>query len=117
MRLWIIILILAVILLIFSRPVKLKAYRDQQSRDAILSPEEMERHAKEIAKLHTFTKNSGSSDCLISRMDDNFRVISNVYKLLNQDIRDKMPVPPAAEWLLDNFLNIEEQVKIITKFN
>ncbi|MEL7567640.1 MAG: glucoamylase family protein [Dehalobacterium sp.] len=113
MPFWIITLILAAILLIFSRPFKLKTYRDQQSRDAILSPEEMERHAKEIAKLHTFTKNSGSSDCLISRMDDNFRVISDVYKLLNQDIRDKMPVPPAAEWLLDNFYIIEEQVKDI----
>jgi len=113
MPLWIIILILAVILLIFSLPFKLKTYRDQQSKDAILSPEEMERHAREIAKLHTFTKNSGSSDCLISRMDDNFRVITDVYKLLNADIRDKMPVAPAAEWLLDNFYIIEEQVKDI----
>lgn len=113
MPLWIIILLLAAILLVFSRPFKLKTYRDQQSKDAILSPEEMERHAREIAKLHTFTKNSGSSDCLLSRMEDNFRVITDVYKLLNEDIREKRPVPPAAEWLLDNFYIIEEQVKDI----
>ncbi|MGI6685622.1 MAG: GH36-type glycosyl hydrolase domain-containing protein [Bacillota bacterium] len=108
---WLIIILLAVVLLVFSRPPKIKKYREQQSRDAILSPEEMEKHVREIAKQHTFTKNTGSSDCLISRMEDNFRVITQVYKMLNEDIRKKLPVPPAAEWLLDNFYIVEEQVK------
>lgn len=113
MPLWLMILLLAIVLLLFSRPFKIKHYREQQSKDAILSPEEMEKHVREIAKLHTFTKNTGSSDCLISRMEDNFRVITHVYKMLNDDIRKKLPIPPAAEWLLDNFYIIEEEVKSI----
>lgn len=115
MPLWIIILIIAAILLVLSRPYELKHYRDQQSRDAILSPEEMEKHAREIARLHTFTKNTGTSDCLLSRMKDNFQAITAVYKMLNEDMKQKRPVPPAAEWLLDNFYVIEEQVKEINQ--
>ena len=59
MPLWLMILLLAIVLLLFSRPFKIKHYREQQSKDAILSPEEMEKHVREIAKLHTFTKTQG----------------------------------------------------------
>jgi len=82
-------------------------------KDAFLSPDELERHARQIAKNHKVTKNSGSSDCLISRMDRNFSLITSVYRMLNEDVKNKMPISPAAEWLLDNYYIIEEQVKEI----
>ncbi|ATW26012.1 GH36-type glycosyl hydrolase domain-containing protein [Candidatus Formimonas warabiya] len=113
MPLWVVVLCIAALLLVLSWPVKRQKYMDQESKDALLNPEELEKHAQEIAQSHTFSKNTGSSDCLLSRMDRNFRLITAVYRMLNQDIKEKIPVPPAAEWLLDNFYLLEEQVKEI----
>jgi hypothetical protein len=87
--------------------------QDVQSRDAMLTPAELEKHAREIARNHRVTKNCGKSDCLVSRMDRNFAFITLVYKMLSEDVREKREVPPAAEWLLDNFYILEEQVKTI----
>lgn len=82
-----------------------------QSKDALLTPEELEKHVREVAKTHIASRNTGESNCLVDRMDRNFDIISSVYLMLNEDVKRKRPVPPAAEWLLDNFYIIEEQVK------
>ena len=82
-----------------------------QSKDALLTPEELEKHVREVAKTHTTSRNAGESNCLVDRMDQNFDLISSVYLMLNEDVKKKRSVPSAAEWLLDNFYIIEEQVK------
>ncbi|WP_089609262.1 GH36-type glycosyl hydrolase domain-containing protein [Dehalobacterium formicoaceticum] len=114
--LWSIILFLVLILIGFlalSRPFTPRDDQEQPSQDVILSLEDLEKHGAEIAKTHRISKNPGSSDCLLSKMSENFTFITHVYQMLNQDIKDKVPVPAAAEWLLDNFYLIEEQVQEI----
>lgn len=115
MFVWILLsaVMLALILLVVLKFFPIRERVEAPSQDALLSPEELKKHAEEIARGHTFSKNTGLSDCLVSRMEKNFQLITNVYRMLNEDVRKKVPVPPAAEWLLDNFYIVEEQVQEI----
>jgi cyclic beta-1,2-glucan synthetase len=81
--------------------------------DAILNAEELERHALEIARKHVVGKNSKMYYSLETRMNQNFKLITSVYKDLNEYSNVRSSVTPAAEWLLDNFYIVEEQVKEI----
>ena len=80
-------------------------------RDASLSSEELEGHAKKIAIEHAVSIKKKSQKSPIIRMNENYKFIMNVYKELNEDVQKKFAVPPASEWLLDNFYIIEKQVK------
>jgi len=84
-------------------------------RDTILAAEELERHAIEIAKSHPVTRSAKSLNWLVRRLNSNYSFIIGIYKALNIDIRESFPTAPAAEWLLDNFYIIEEQVKLIRR--
>lgn len=83
--------------------------------DAVLSSEELERHAVEVARNHTVGDRTRKSHWLVPRLSENFNFISDVYRLLNSDVRSMFATVPAAEWLLDNFYIIEEQVKDIRR--
>lgn len=47
----------------------------------------------------------------ISKMDENFIFILSVYKYLNEEVHKSHTLPASAEWLLDNFYIIEDQIK------
>lgn len=80
-------------------------------RDALLTSEELEKHAKNTAIEHSVSRRQNFLHWPVPRMNENYEFILSVYKELNEDIQKKYNVPPAAEWLLDNFYLIEEQVK------
>ncbi len=80
-------------------------------RDALLTVEELETHAKRTALEHDVGKSRNLLSFPIQRLNDNYSYITTVYKSLNEDIQQQRSVSPAAEWLLDNFYIIEEQVK------
>ncbi|KAF0091773.1 MAG: glycosyltransferase [Fusobacteria bacterium] len=80
-------------------------------QDVVLSGEELEKHAQNKAREHTITSQPKYKAWPITQLNANYDTIISVYKELNEDIQKKRPVPPAAEWLLDNFYIIEEQVK------
>ena len=84
-------------------------------RDSMLAPEELQKHAVEIARNHPVGRSAKSLHWLIRRLNDNYGFITGVYKALNNDIKETFPTAPAAEWLLDNFYIIEEQVKLIRR--
>ena len=84
-------------------------------KDTILAPEELEKHAIELARSHPVGKTARGLQWLIRRMNDNFSLISEVFKALNEDVKAFFPTAPAAEWLLDNFYIIEEQAKLIRR--
>jgi cellobiose phosphorylase len=82
-------------------------------QDALLGPEELERHAVEIARNHIVADDTRSISWLVPRMNDNYKLIAAVYNKLNEYAKNKKPTASAAEWLLDNFYIIEQQVKEI----
>ncbi|MTI67917.1 MAG: glycosyl transferase [Firmicutes bacterium] len=104
-----ILLIIAGILLIIS----LKSYKRSDEKipgikDVLLNSDELEEHAKELADNQMVSKDLKSNKLLISRLNNNYRIIANIYKKLNETDRQKSP---ASQWLLDNFYLIEEQFK------
>jgi cyclic beta-1,2-glucan synthetase len=84
-------------------------------RDTTLAAEELQKHAMEIARNHLVGKSSRSLNWLVRRLNENYGVITGVYKAMNSDIKESFPTAPAAEWLLDNFYIIAEQVRFIGK--
>ena len=80
-------------------------------QDVLLSGEELEKHAKKNASEHTISSKSRNHSWPVTQLNENYDMILSVYKGLNEDIQNKKQVPPAAEWLLDNFYIIEEEVK------
>lgn len=83
----------------------------QDVRAAVLNMEELEKHAGEVAEGYNVSSKLRPSYRLLPRLEDNFRYILRTYRELNKDTKKRKPAIPAAEWLLDNFYIIEEQVE------
>src|SRR6185312_11404428 len=74
------------------------------------SVDQLERHAGAIAESHELAT-AASPDRLIARLQDNERVLVQTYDLVTAAVTANRPISPAAEWLLDNFYLIEEQIR------
>ncbi len=83
-------------------------------RSELFSSGQMDNYGEALARSHILLKRN-SPDKLLKRLDDNEKSLLEVRKLLVESIRSGKPVTPAAEWLLDNFYLIEEQVVIARK--
>src|SRR5690606_31845139 len=83
-------------------------------RSELYSLDQMDMHGVVLARSHKLLHKS-SSDTLLKRLDNNEKTLLEVRNLLVESIRDGKLITPAAEWLLDNFYLIEEQVVIARK--
>jgi cyclic beta-1,2-glucan synthetase len=85
-------------------------------REELFSVERLEQHAAELAAEHSVsTKPRRSRRRLLPRLEDNGRKLIEVYRTLADAIRNERSVSPAAEWLVDNFHIIEEQLREIRR--
>ena len=78
-------------------------------RSEIFTKDRLEAHAITIAKRHEifFDKNA---EHLLKRLADNENYLLQVYELLSDTLKQSNSISPAAEWMLDNFYLIEEQI-------
>ena len=78
-------------------------------RSEIFTKDRLEAHAVTIAKRHEifFDKNA---EHLLKRLADNENYLLEVYELLSGTLKQNNTISPAAEWMLDNFYLIEEQI-------
>ncbi|HPV00934.1 MAG TPA: glucoamylase family protein [Clostridiales bacterium] len=86
-----------------------------EMKGTALDDEELRRHAEEMARSHPPGKHTRSLNWLIRRLNENYSLIYGIYRELSRDVRESLPTPLSAEWLLDNFYIIEEQVKLIRR--
>ncbi|HEY9460084.1 MAG TPA: hypothetical protein VIR04_04730, partial [Paralcaligenes sp.] len=70
----------------------------------------MEEHGKVLANSHQIS-DSLAHDQLLARLANNESVLSNACRLLRDATKIGRQITPAAEWLLDNFYLIEEQIR------
>ncbi|MBC8054110.1 MAG: cyclic beta 1-2 glucan synthetase [Sphingobacteriaceae bacterium] len=87
---------------------------DLRFHSELFSSGQMELHAKSVARSHKLQKRI-SSDQLLKRLDANEKSLLDVRNMLVEGIRQGSDITPGAEWLLDNFYLIEEQVVIARK--
>ncbi len=91
---------------IASRPVD----DELPLRAELFSAFQMEQHGRILANSHKLSTGRGH-DQLLSRLADNENVIIDACNQLTEAIKAGRQVTPAAEWLLDNFYLIEEQIR------
>ncbi len=87
---------------------------EEPIRSELYSSEHMDRHGWSVARSHKLQAGK-SSDQLLKRLDDNEKTLLEVRLLLVEGIRTGKTITPGAEWFLDNFYLIEEQVVIARK--
>ncbi len=82
---------------------------------AVLDKYQLDLYLEKIASDHVLGKKSAKLTYPIPRLNENYMVIKQVYKMLNEHIKLGIPIHPAGEWILDNLYIIEETVKNISK--
>lgn len=87
---------------------------EEPFRSELFSSEQMDRHGKVVARSHKLQKGQ-SVDKLLKRLEDNENTLLKVRNLLADSIRSGKTITPGAEWLLDNFYLVEEQIVIARK--
>lgn len=89
---------------------------EEPFRSELYSSDIMDRHGEVVARSHKLQKSTvHTHDQLLKRLDDNESTLLEVRNLLVESVRLGKVVTPAAEWLLDNFYLIEEQITIARK--
>ena len=83
---------------------------EQPLRGELYNVEQLQRHAKGLAASYQLALAS-VPDKLIARLDENEGVLIHAYDLVTEAAKRKRRISPAAEWLLDNFYLIEEQIR------
>jgi cyclic beta-1,2-glucan synthetase len=81
--------------------------------DELFSVERLEQHARTLAAAQQVTETPFRGRDVRSRVDENGRVLVESYRELARAIRDERAVTPAAEWLVDNFPIVDEQLREI----
>ncbi len=79
-------------------------------RSELFSSDQMEQHGKTLAGLHTLSPGH-APDRLLARLAENEATLTGTRSLLVEAVKTDRRITPAAEWLLDNFYLIEEQIR------
>ncbi len=81
-------------------------------RAEIFSVERLEQYAQTLAADHRTVTRKGRAE-LLPRLEDNGRKLLAAYRMLVETVRSGHAISPAAEWLIDNFHIVEEQLREI----
>src|ERR1700682_6640610 len=96
-----------------ERIAKASRYEDEQPLSAeIFSVERLEQYGKVLAKEHKTIRKKGRAQ-LLPRLEHTGRKLVAAYRSLVEAIRKGRGISPAAEWLVDNFHIVEEQLREI----
>src|SRR5438132_2569954 len=82
-------------------------------REELYSVERLEQYAAALAARHKLAGKPRRLNLLLPRLEENGRKLLAAYKALAESIREEHVISPAAEWLVDNFHIVEEQVREI----
>ena len=93
----------------------MKEKRRLNIKGAILDKNQLDSYLEKIASDHILQEKSDKSTYPIPRLKEDFEIIKEVYKLLNEHLEIGIPIHPAGEWILDNLYIIEEAIKNICK--
>jgi len=84
---------------------------EEPFQSELYSSDQLTRHGTVLAHSHKLME-VNTRDQLLKRLDDNETTLLEVRNLLIESYASGKTITPAAEWLLDNFYIIEEQIVI-----
>ncbi len=82
-------------------------------REELYSVERLEHYAAGLAAEHKISEKKLRVSLLLPRLEENGRKLLAAYHTLAESIKEEHVISPAAEWLVDNFHIVEEQVREI----
>ena len=88
--------------------------KEDPFRSELYSSDQMNSHGQVLARSHKLMKRN-AADRLLKRLDANEKTLEEVRNLLVESISGGKTITPGAEWLLDNFYLIEEQMILARK--
>ncbi|HEX2784917.1 MAG TPA: glucoamylase family protein [Ilumatobacteraceae bacterium] len=95
--------------------------RRRDSRGALAEPilgelfsvERLEQHARTLAAAQTVADSPHKGHAVQPRVAEDGRILVETYRTLARAIKDEREITPAAEWLVDNFPIVDEQLREI----
>jgi len=86
---------------------------EEPIRAELFSSERLEQHAESLAAAQIVTIETSRGRPLLPRVLENGRVLLDSYRAIALAIQDEHAITPAAEWLVDNFHIVDEQLREI----
>src|SRR5512135_2920727 len=86
---------------------------EEPIRAELFSAERLEQHGESLAAAQRVTATPRKGRPLLPRVLDNGRVLLESYHAIAQAIREEHAITPAAEWLVDNYHIVDEQLREI----
>ena len=86
---------------------------DEILRAELFSSERLEQHAASLAAAQQVTRRRSARRSLHARLKDNESVLLAAYRTIGAAVGEGRSITPAAEWLLDNYHLVEEQIREI----
>ena len=77
----------------------------------IFGVERMRQHARSLAESQITSNSPLKVVSVIYRLDENARLLLEVYREISAAVANGRPVTPAAEWLIDNYHLVEVQIR------
>lgn len=93
----------------------MKENKTLKIKGTMLDESQIKKHLEKIALSHNIVPKSKKETYPIPHLIENYKLIQQVYNLLDEHLKLGITIHPAGEWLLDNFYIIEETVKQIQK--
>jgi cyclic beta-1,2-glucan synthetase len=84
---------------------------NQTISSEIFGLERSKQHARSLAESQTVTETPQDICSIIERLDDNALALLTSYREICAAVANGITVTPAAEWLIDNYHLVEEQVQ------
>src|SRR6059036_3259995 len=86
---------------------------EEPIRAELFGIERLEQHAESLAAAQRVMSEPGQSRRLLPRVLENGRVLRDAHRVIAKSIREERAITPAAEWLVDNFHLVDEQLREI----
>jgi cyclic beta-1,2-glucan synthetase len=86
---------------------------EEPIRAELFSLDRLEQHAESLAAAQIVTNGASRGRPMIPRVVDNGRVLLDSYRAIARAIQEEQTITPAAEWLVDNFHIVDEQLREI----
>lgn len=86
---------------------------EEPIRAELFSVERLEQHAESLAAAQRVLEKGGAGRRHAPRLFANTKVLIAAYRAIVTAARAHQPITPAAEWLLDNFHVVDEQIREI----
>jgi cyclic beta-1,2-glucan synthetase len=88
-----------------------KGWDDQPIAAEIFGVERARQHARTLAAAQVTTANPPQVQSIVRRLEDNARILHAAYLEMTAYVASGKTVSPAAEWFIDNYHQVEEQIR------